>query len=54
MNKIKAIIFTGFLILAMSACTPERITDTFNPQACCGEVIPTPPPPPPTDSIPDN
>lgn len=44
---------TGFLILGLASCTPEKIPEAFNQQACCGEELPIPPPPP-TDSIPDN
>jgi hypothetical protein len=54
MNKINLIMITVFLILGMTSCTPERISEGFNPQACCGEEFPLPPPPPPNDSIPDN
>lgn len=44
---------TGFLIFGLTSCTPERISNEFDPLACCGEGTPIPPPPP-NDSIPNN
>ena len=52
MQKLYVIIITGFLILGTFSCTPEKVFEDFNPQACCGEELPIPPPP--RDTIPNN